>query len=162
MRTVLSIMLAAGLGLASAPVPAAQQPMGAGAATSAVQIAKIRQEHFKDLGRVAKSMRAELTRNRPDQAVVQTDALEIERLARELPHWFPAGSGPAAGVKTDAKSDVWSNPTGFNRASQNLIVRAQSLAALAKGGKTDALLVQARGLAESCADCHHQFRTKDD
>jgi cytochrome c556 len=94
-------------------VGAAVAAGGAWAQTAAAQAVKDRQANFKQLGGAFKALNDQLKSDKPDMAVIKASALKMKALAAQEPTWFPAGSGPEAGVKTAAKPQIWSDAAGF-------------------------------------------------
>jgi cytochrome c556 len=123
-----------------------------------LQIVHARQEHFRMLGRTAKSLRDQLHRSRLNWGAIGTDAQALERLAAALPSWFPPGSGQGHGVKTRAKALIWQQPKAFAEAAHALLARAQGLSDAAAHHDRRALMLNARGLGHACGSCHSRFR----
>ncbi len=133
---------------------------GAHAGTSNVlQVVHARREHFKRLGRTAKSLRDQIGRSRPNWNLVVSDTNEIERLAQDLPNWFPAGSGQARGIKTKARAIIWSKPQEFARAAHRLSNSAAILAQAASRHDLAGVRLRARAVGQACGSCHHRFRS---
>ncbi len=131
---------------------------GSARAAGLQQIVRARQDHFKTLGRTVKSLRGQMRRSHPDWAVVTNDTHQIESLASALPNWFPAGSGKGHGVRTKARSAIWTNPRVFTQAAQTLLTRAQGLTQAADSRDLRALALRTRGLGQACGSCHRRFR----
>lgn len=68
---------------------------GSAGASGIAQIIHARQNHFRTLGRTAKSIRDQAGRSHPNWAVVEADADRVERLASALPSWFPQAAARA-------------------------------------------------------------------
>jgi cytochrome c556 len=151
----------AALSLVSATMLTAALPVAAAAADPA-QAITTRQDNFKLLGKTAKALKGQFQGGAPDRAAVTDEANTIAKLAAALPSWFPAGSGPNAGVKTAAKAEIWTQAVDFKKASDNLTAQANKLAQLAASGDMAATGVQAKQLSQACGDCHHQFKVKGD
>lgn len=132
--------------------------LGSARAAGLPQIVHARQEHFRMLGRTAKSLRDQFGRSRLNWTAISSDAQRLERLASELPSWFPPGSGQGHGVKTRASAAIWKNPQGFAEAAHVLLVRAQGLTQAAARHDRRALMVNARALGHACGSCHSRFR----
>lgn len=132
------------------------------AAIDAAQIITARQEKLKTLGKTFKAFREEFAKSDLDRAALTSETQTIEQLAVALPSWFPAGSGPEAGVKTAAKAEIWSNPAHFTEVSQALITQTHKLAQLAASGDADSLKAQAKEVGAACGACHKEFKVKDD
>lgn len=125
------------------------------------RIADERHESFEAIGGAFKSVTDELKKDAPDLAVIRTGAGKINGLAPQVATWFPAGSGPADGIKTDALQTIWEKPDQFKQAAArlvdasaqfNTVAHADDLAAIGKG---------AQELGGACKNCHDSFREKD-
>jgi cytochrome c556 len=128
-------------------------------ATDPKQIAKAREESFKTLGRTVKDLTHEVEKSSPDWSAIINDTKAIERLATELPDWFPAGSGLAAGVKTSTLDAVWSKAQEFKQDSDAFTAEAQKMVKIA--GTTDSVSsrTQVKILTGTCRTCHRSFRS---
>src|SRR5450631_1147026 len=124
------------------------------------QIAKSRDEHFHTLGKAAKSLTDELAQSSPNWRIVGDEAGAIERLAAQLPYWFPAGSDPASGVKTSAREAVWTKPQEFKQAADSFAIEAAKMTQLAPAAGIAASRAQNKMLTETCGTCHRNFRSK--
>ncbi len=131
---------------------------GSAGASGIAQIIHARQNHFRTLGRTAKSIRDQAGRSHPNWAVVEADADRVERLASALPSWFPAGSGQGHGVRTRARPAIWAEPRQFARFARRLLHRAQQLRQAAASHDVRALRLRARSLGRGCDSCHRRFR----
>jgi cytochrome c556 len=150
-RSKIAIMAAAGFALAAG---------AAWAAVDAAAVEKDRAAHFKEIGRNNKAIHDELKKPAPDLAVVRASAHRIGELAGQLPSWFPAGSGPKAGIKTEAREEIWANFPDFKSKAATLATRAKALEAAA--GKDVAAATQATmELGQACKSCHEQYRHED-
>jgi len=105
-RRVVGVVLALGVGVAVAAGGAMAQSAGAKAVAT-------RQANFKQLGGAFKAINDQLKAGAPDMAVIKASAQKMKDLAAQEATWFPAGSGPEAGVKTGAKPEIWSDAAGF-------------------------------------------------
>ncbi|MBW8077407.1 MAG: hypothetical protein GJU76_04890 [Gallionella sp.] len=132
--------------------------IGNARAAGLAQIVHARQEHFRMLGRTAKSLRDQLDRSRWNWTAIGDDAQALERLASQLPNWFPPGSGQGHGVKTRASAAIWQNPQAFAQAAPMLLFRAQGLTQAAAHHDRGALMMNARALGHACGSCHSRFR----
>ena len=76
---------------------------------------------------------------------------------KQFPTTFPAGSdkGPTKALPT-----VWSDPTGFHRAADNLVATAEKLAQLAKAGDAEAVAAQVKVVGDACSACHRTYRQR--
>ncbi len=152
LRTLTTLALLAALGLGPAALAQDAPTTPGGKAVLA------RQAHMKDLNKAAGGLGAELRKDAPDKTAVAADATAVAGLAKDLPTWFPKGSGPEAGVKTAAKAEVWSDAEGFATAVTKLQGETAKLQQLAAAGDLDAVKAQARAVGGACKGCHDQYR----
>lgn len=122
---------------------------------------KDRQAHYKEIGKAAKGVNDALKTGAPDLAAIRAAAKTIDALAPQLPSWFPAGSGPEAGVKTTAKADIWSKSAEFKKDAAAFAAEAHKFNAVAAGGDLNAIRTEYAALGNTCKTCHQSFRTKD-
>jgi cytochrome c556 len=148
----MGVALAAGLSIA-APMALAQS---AGAKAAAA-----RHENFKQVGGTFKAIRDEFAKGSPDKAVIQANAMKLNGLAGKLPTWFPAGSGPESGAKTDAKPEIWADRAGFAAAAKGLQTETGKFQQLAMAGDLDGAKAQVRNLGGACKTCHDKFRVPE-
>jgi cytochrome c556 len=135
---------------------------GAALAADMAGVIKDRQAHYKQIGKAAKGIYETLNSPAPDVAAIKANARLIDQLAPQVPTWFPAGSGPEAGVKTEAKAEIWSHPADFKTAAAGFATEARKFDAVAAGGDLAAIRTAYGALGKSCKTCHDQFRKKDD
>ncbi|HEX7759119.1 MAG TPA: cytochrome c [Caulobacteraceae bacterium] len=129
-----------------------------GAGLSAADAVKARQQHFKDQGGAAKALGEQFKSGAPDPAIVKAQAATLAQLVSALPTWFPAGSGPEAGVKTRALPLIWSDAPGFSAAARNLAVETAKLNTLAASGDMAAAGTQMQAVGAACGGCHKKYR----
>lgn len=122
------------------------------------EIIDARQDGFKDMGAAMKTLRDELKSGNPDSAAITTAANDLALLAEKLPEWFPAGSGPESGLKTDARAYIWENKEKFDAISNELMVESKALVSLASSGDKSALQKKLGTLRDNCSSCHDSFR----
>lgn len=122
-------------------------------------VIKTRQQALKALGDTTRFIRDQL-RERPDVERVKTAAADIKRAADALSGWFPVGTGPETGVKTDARAEIWRDAAGFAAASRNFSQQAARLVQATDSGDTTVLSGSFKSLAQSCKGCHDDYRAK--
>lgn len=147
-------LLTAGLCLALAAC-------GGGPKTPGEQAAHDRHEKFEAIGKAFKTIGDELKKDAPDVAKVKENAATLAGLAPQVKDWFPAGSGPQDGVKTEALAAVWQQPDEFGKAATRLTEASATLNAAAQAGDLAAVRGAATPLGAACKDCHDRFREKD-
>jgi cytochrome c556 len=131
------------------------------AAMSPADAIKARQANYKKLGGAFKAIKDELAKGAPDKALIKRNADLIASLGPQLNTWFPAGTGPEAGVKTAAKREIWTNPAEFRKDADALNAAAGKLSQVAGGGDLDAIKAQFGATGQTCGACHKVFKVKD-
>lgn len=121
-------------------------------------IVDARQQGFKDMGSAMKTLRDQLKSDKTDTAAITAAAEQLSQLANKVPEWFPAGSGPAAGLETDARDYIWENKAKFDEISKELIVASRELVPLAKSADKSALQKKLGVIRDNCSSCHDSFR----
>jgi cytochrome c556 len=120
-----------------------------------------RHQNFKQQGGAFKAILDELKKPDPDKTVIATNAAKLKGLASQLPTWFPKGSGPESGYKTDAKAEAWSDAPGFAAAASRLQAETSRLDQFAQAGDLDSVKAQARAVGGACKNCHDKYRVPD-
>jgi cytochrome c556 len=86
-------------------------------------------------------------------------AQTLAATAREQPRLFPVGSGPTAGVPTDALPNIWTDRATFDGQMAKLITESGKLVGVVNGGNADAIRAQTKATGGTCAACPSQFRS---
>jgi len=128
---------------------------------SPAEIIKARQEKLKDLGEQMKAIGGQAKSGTLDRKVMADAAAKAAAYAKDLPTWFPKGTGPEAGVKTAAKPEIWTQPDDFKAAADKLAPEVDMLAEVVTGGDKGAIFTQLQATGKACQGCHKQFRVKD-
>jgi len=134
---------------------------GGTALAAVVDAAKVehdRHENFHKIGAAFKAVNDQLKADKPDAAVIATQAGIVHGLAPQIPTWFPAGSGPETGVKTRAKAEIWADKAGFATAAKGLEAESAKLQTIARGGDIEAIKGQFKATGGACKTCHDKFR----
>lgn len=113
---------------------------------------------FKDLGRQFKSATDGIRASNVQQ--IQQAAPRIVAASRAMNGWFPRGSGPSAGVKTDAKPEIWTRAPQFRAAQGAFAAQAAAFQRAAASGNMEAITAEARKLGGTCKSCHDSFRNR--
>jgi cytochrome c556 len=123
-----------------------------------VTIMKLRHERMKnDLGKSLNLIDEEVHGAAPDQAKIARAAHIILATAKEIPAWFPKGTGPETGWGL-AKSEIWDNPAAFHAAATRMIDAAAKLVQAANGGQMPEITARFEAAATECQGCHKVFR----
>jgi cytochrome c556 len=126
------------------------------------QAIEARQSNLKDLGGAFKTVRDQLRISSPNIQEIKLAAQQIKDLVGDQDHWFPKGTGPEAGFKTDAKPEIWSDPAGFAKARKELAEQAPKLLTFADANDLAGLRSHVPVVAQSCKGCHDKYRVPKD
>ncbi len=88
------------------------------------RIMQERHEKFERMGEAFDDIDMEIKRSALDIALIQKHATQIDVWAQDQIHWFPEGSGPESGIKTKAKSEIWSRPDDFKALQEKFVIEA--------------------------------------
>lgn len=146
---------AALLAAATAAAAAATPQMNAADSVNA------RQTHYKEIGRAFKTVRDELAKPAVDKALVVKSADTLALYAPQINGWFPKGSGSGAGLKTQAREEIWSDPKGFLDQTRQFEERTKKFQTIAHNGDVAEMKTFLPQLGASCKSCHDRFRVKD-
>jgi cytochrome c556 len=142
--------------------PAAEtagEPLASGM-TAKEQI-EARQGQLKKMGKAFKAISDQLKSSSPDLAEIQTAAASVPREASGMVDWFPEGSGPESGVKTEALPIIWENKTDFNDKVAAMQDAAAKLDTIAQGGDVTAIGAAFQTTGGTCKSCHDKYRLDD-
>ena len=132
-----------------------------GQGVNAAEIINTRQQGFKKVGAAFKVIHKELSGPSPDAAKIAAAAAEIKASTGVIAGWFPPGSGPQPGVKTQAKAEIWSDASGFAATRAAYIRQAEKLLGLlADPRQSAAWKDSSAALGQACKDCHDSYRVK--
>lgn len=124
------------------------------------QTIEARQANFKAIGRANKAIMDELKKPRPSLSVLRSNASALVRASSQIPAGFPPGTGPEAGVKTEALPAIWQNPAGFQDAAARNLAAARALEAATRAGDLARIREAAGAVGPTCKACHDNFRGK--
>ncbi|MBV8684484.1 MAG: cytochrome c [Caulobacteraceae bacterium] len=122
---------------------------------------KDRQAHMKEMGKASKAIADELKTGKADPAVIKPNADKIATNSKNIPTWFPKGSGPETGLKTKALPIIWTDPEEFQTKAHNVQVAAANLDAVADTGDMAKVGPAAKELGQACHSCHEKFQAKE-
>jgi cytochrome c556 len=157
---VLFLLGACGGADEGAPEPTKAEQRNGAVAQNAQASIRARQSHYKEIGAAMKGVGDELKKGEPSVDVIQRHAAAIRDYAPQIEGWFPEGSGSAAGLKTEARDEIWSDPEGFRRSAQAFVSRSQKLHDLAQTGDLSEIRAGVGDLGGTCKGCHDKFRAK--
>lgn len=121
-----------------------------------------RHERFEDIGGAFKVIRDQVRAKSPDMAKIDAAAETIAQLATELKTWFPEGTGPETGIKTETKAEVWTDAAGFEKAADDFIAASKTFKGLTATGDAKQVMGGIRGLGGACKNCHDNYREEEE
>ncbi|KRB52541.1 MAG: cytochrome c [Pseudomonadota bacterium] len=131
-------------------------------AASAVETAiATRQAGYKKMGAAFKAINEELKKGSPDVKLIAANSVIVNAQSKQIPNWFPKGSGAEAGFKTKAKPGIWAEPAKFAAAGVKLQTEAGKLQTIAAAGNLDAIQAQVKATGGACKACHEPYRAED-
>ena len=87
---------------------------------------------------------------------------QITATSRMQYQWFPASTGPQAGIKTAARQEIWSRAGEFRAAQDEFARQAAVFERTVASGDEAAIRSGARQLGAKCKACHDSYRLSDD
>jgi cytochrome c556 len=127
-------------------------------ATEAVM--KERHEGFEKIGDNFKLVNDKLKAGGGLDEETAAAARTISVEATKIANWFPQGSGPETGAKTEAKADIWSNQDDFGKKREDFVTESARWAQLADAGDAAGFAAQAKTVGGTCKACHDSYRQK--
>ncbi len=121
----------------------------------------VRKDGFHTLGSAFKNIRDELKSSTPQPLILKLSGKQIGAAGKAIYGWFPVGSGPREGVKTEARADVWSKPAEFKSAMDAFSSQAKAFAKVSASGDVTKIGPQVGALGKTCGGCHKVFREED-
>lgn len=119
---------------------------------------KARHHNFEAMGKAMKGTADELKKPSPNVAVIRAHANTLVATSAKVKGHFPKGTGPEAGVKTDALPAIWQRPVEFNAAADRLVGAAKGLQGAAATGDLARIQPAVGAVGGSCKNCHDNFR----
>jgi len=127
----------------------------------AAGVIRDRQANYKQIGAAVRTINQQLKADAPSiDQIRQASALVADRSAR-VSGWFPAGTGPEAGVRTRALPVIWQNPQDFRAKAVNFVVAARALNDAAQRGDIAAVRSAFPTLGAACGACHDTYRAPE-
>lgn len=166
-QTSFALAALAGIALLAAcgPGEAPSAPADAEAATTplsngltAAETIEARQAGLKAVGKAFKTINDNLKSGEPDMAAIQLAAASVPAETAGMEDWFPEGSGPASGVKTDALPVIWETRADFDAKVADFQAAATRLAA---AGDIAAITEAFAATGATCKACHETYRADD-
>lgn len=133
----------------------------AAVAASPAQTIQVRVANFKTMGKSMKAIGDQFRAPAPDMAAIKANANIIAGAAPKVGGYFPRGTGPESGVKTEALPAIWAKPADFRAAAAKLVNATRQLQAAANAGNIDQVKAEMGAVGGACKGCHDSFRAKD-
>lgn len=157
----LSLLLVASCGGGGEPAdPSAGSELLANGMTVKAQI-EARQDGYKAIGRNFKAINDELKTSAPDVAAIETALTAMLDASSGMADWYPEGTGPESGVKTEALATIWEDPTDFATKISDYQAALTGLSAAVATSDLEAITTAARATGPTCGACHDKFRLDD-
>jgi cytochrome c556 len=118
--------------------------------------------NYRELGAAYKAVNDGLRGSEVQTILIQQSARQIANAAQAQYSLFPAGTGPAPGVKTKARPEIWTQPVRFRAAQDAFALEAQAFRTAANSRNAATIRAAARKLGGACKGCHDQFRQADE
>lgn len=156
----LSMLSACGQNDETAPVSMAASAELPGGMMVKEQI-EARQAQLKKIGKGFKAISDQLKAGSPDLKQIQAAAAVVPKEAAGMVDWFPEGTGPESGVKTEALPIIWEDKAGFNDKVAAMQDAAAKLNTIAQGGDVAAIAAAFQTTGGTCKACHDKYRLDD-
>lgn len=117
-----------------------------------------RHDGFEEMGAAMKAISGQLEQNSATSATVRQSADRLAALAPQVKTWFPVGSGPQDGKRTDAKAEIWTRQAAFGAAATRLEAATVALKAAADGGDAAQVRAAVQTVGAACKNCHQAFK----
>jgi cytochrome c556 len=121
-------------------------------------VIETRQAGFKKMGAAMKAIVEQLKSAAPDNARMVAAADAIHSGAQAQLSWFPDGTGPEAGMQTDALPYIWKERAKFDSLANRLIGEVKTLSTALSGNDLAAVRAQVKVVSDACSTCHRSFR----
>jgi len=119
---------------------------------------KLRHDNFEAMGKATKATFDQLKRPAPDLGVLRANADRLAASAAKVKGYFPKGTGPEAGVKTEALPAIWQRPADFSAAADRLVGATKGLQGAVATGDMARIGQAAGAVGAACKGCHDSFR----
>ena len=116
-------------------------------------IIKERMDKFKESKQLMKKINVGLQND--NFKVIEASAQMLLLWSKEMHNFFPEGSDISP---SEASSDIWLNPEGFNKAIKSFELASLILINQSNTNDKDKTINAFRNLAGTCKGCHQKFR----
>ena len=120
-----------------------------------------RQAQLKKMGKAFKAISDQLKAGSADLAQIQAAASVVPKESADMTDWFPAGTGPESGIKTEALPIIWEDKADFNEKVIAMQDAAAKLDMIAQSGDVAAIGAAFQTTGGTCKACHDKYRLDD-
>jgi len=117
-----------------------------------------RQSNFRVMKEANDAMKKEAESADPKRAVFQESASTLSERVARIHEGFPEGTGPEAGVDTEALPAIWQRRPEFVAATNKMKRVLQQFSETAAQGDVQAIRAGVETVGAACRECHQQFR----
>ena len=122
----------------------------------ATGIIKERMDKFQESKNLMRTINKSLRNN--DFNFITQSAEKLNKWANEMEKYFPKGSEASTSNKSEASSNIWTEPENFKKAIKKFEVASAKLIKISKNKNIDDTVSSFREVAGSCKGCHQKFR----
>ena len=119
-------------------------------------VIKERMDKFQESKNLMRTINKSFSNNNFN--VITQSAEKLNKWANEMHKYFPQGSEASTSNKSEASSNIWSEPEDFKKAIKKFEVTSAKLIKISKNKNIDKTVSSFREVAASCKGCHQQFR----
>lgn len=120
-----------------------------------------RQAQLKKMGKAFKAISDQLKAGSPDLAQIQAASAVVPKEAAGMVEWFPEGTGPESGIKTEALPIIWQDKADFNDKIAAMQDAAAKLDTVTQGGDVAEIGAAFQTTGGTCKACHDKYRLDD-
>ena len=122
----------------------------------ATGIIKERMDKFQQSKNLMRTINKSFSNNNFN--VITQSAEKLNKWANEMHEYFPKGSEASSSNKSEASSNIWSEPEDFKKAIKKFEIASAKLIKISREKNIDETVSSFREVAASCKGCHKQFR----
>ncbi len=108
---------------------------------------------MKEIGGAMKAISDVAKGNAEASDATVAAAMKINTLAKQVPSWFPEGSG-----EYRAKANIWTDWAGFKAANDKLVAASADLVAATKTMDSAQIGAALGATGKTCGGCHETYR----
>jgi len=121
--------------------------------------AKNREDRMEALQKSIEAIAA-FAKGEGEQAGAAAALPVLEAMGKDMAGLWPADSGPAAGVETWTKPELWTDAATFEKVSAEFTAAVPAVIAAVQAGDAAATGAALQTLGGTCRSCHQPFRIR--